>query len=196
MAGNAASVEVYAQHVGGLLEGEYERRKTLEARGGSIITTSAAVIALIFSLTVFISGKDYKYTNHLNSIYILGAALLAFVVSATIAIYVQSWGLKYTITGKKTLLAMTQGLWDLPSDDAKRMCLQRLVNTTLTMREGNDRKAVAAQYSVIVQVVAVILLGLSLIFELTGDPQPAESDTPTETSVQRPALVQFSMPVT
>jgi len=159
---------IYAEHVSDLLAAEYDRRKVLEARGDSIIKTSSGLIALIFALTILISGKDYTFTNHWGSVWVLVASLAAFVASATIAIYVQNWGLKYTITGKSTLNKMTQEFWQLDVDDAKRMCLQRNINTTLSLRDGNDRKVVAAQYSVLLQVAAVVLLSLSLIFELTG----------------------------
>jgi hypothetical protein len=159
---------VYTDHVDDLLAAEYERRKVLEARGDSIIKTSSGVIALIFALTVFISGKDYKFTNHWGSVWILVASLAIFLLSAAIAIYVQNWGLKYTMTGRATLDEMTQGLWDLDTDDAQRMCLQRNINTTLSLRDGNAKKASAAQYSVIFQGLAILLLSLALVFELTG----------------------------
>jgi hypothetical protein len=170
--------DAYVEHVSKLLDAEYERRKVLEARGDSIIKTSAAVIALIFALTVLISGKDYKFTNHWFSIWFLTAALVFFVASAAIAIYVQNWGMKYKMTARETLEAMTQSLWDMDPANAKRMCLQRLINTTLSMRDGNAKKAAAAQCSVILQVAAILLLSLSLVFELTGKPPESAKPAP------------------
>jgi hypothetical protein len=58
------------------------------------------------------------------------------------------------------------------------MCLQRIINTTISLRDGNNKKAAAAQYAVILQVVAVLLLSLSLVFELTGTPPPAAPPAP------------------
>jgi hypothetical protein len=82
---------------------------------------------------------------------------------------------------------MTQEFWHLDADDAKRMCLQRNINTTLSLRDGNDRKASAAQYSVMLQVAAVVLLSVSLVFELTGrhaQVQPA-TNSPQSSSSSR-----------
>jgi len=178
---------IYAEHEGDLLAAEYDRRKVLEARGDSIIKTSSGVIALIFALTIFISGKDYTFTNHWGSVWVIVASLAAFLASATIAIYLQSWGLKYTITGKSTLDKMTQEFWHLDAENAERMCLQRNINTTLSLRDGNDRKASAAQYSVMLQVVAVVLLSVSLVFELTGrhaQVQPATNSPQSSSSTR------------
>ena len=162
------SGETYSDHVRKLLDTEYDRRRVLEARGDSIIKTSSGVVALFFALTIFISGRNYKFTNHWNSIWFLVAALIAFIVSATIAIYVQTWALAYTVTGQQTLEKMTQEFWDKPPDEAQRICLQREINTTLSLRAGNDKKVAAAQYGVIFQVIAIIFLSYSLVCELTG----------------------------
>lgn len=160
--------KIYAEHVNSLLASEYDRRKVLEARGDSVIKTSAGIVALIFALVVFISGKDYKFTDHWDSIWFLVAALIAFIISAGFAVYVQNWALKYTATGRRTLERMPQQLWDLPDDDAMRMCLTRNINTILSLREGNDQKVAAAQYSVVSQIIAITLLSISLVCELSG----------------------------
>jgi hypothetical protein len=76
MPDDLAPGEIYTDHVCKLLDAEYDRRKVLEARGDSIIKTSSGIIALIFALAVFISGKDYKFTNHWNSIWFLVGALI------------------------------------------------------------------------------------------------------------------------
>jgi len=168
MPGDSTPGEIYNDHVRELLDAEYDRRRVLEARGDSIIKTSSGIIALVFALSIFISGKDYKFTNHWNSIWLLVAALVAFIISASIAIYVQNWAVSYMTTGEQTLDKMTQEFWDLPSDDAQRMCLQREINTTLSLRGGNDKKVAAAQYSVIFQVIAIMFLSISLVCELVG----------------------------
>jgi hypothetical protein len=168
MPDDQSSGEIYREHVGKLFAAEFERRAVLEARGDSIIKTSAGIITLIVALAVFISGNDYKFTNHWDSVWILAVSLLTFVISAAIAIYVQNWALEYKFTGKKTLGKLTQELWDLSPDDALRMCLQRDINSTLSLREGNDKKVSAAQYSVILQVVAILLLSIAFVCELTG----------------------------
>ena len=159
--------------------------------GGVTTPTEAAALAALYAFivsTVFYRSVSLRQAyqtvrssaKSTASVGFLIASLVVFVVSATIAIYVQNWGLKYTTTGKKTLQEMTRELWTLDTPSAKRMCLQRIINTTITLREGNDKKAAAAQYSVILQVAAILLLGIALVSELTGTPAPVEP-TPNPT---------------
>src|SRR5271155_5469992 len=103
MPDESTSGEVYNDHVRKLLDSEYDRRRVLEARGDSIIKTSSGVIALVFALVIFISGTNYKFTNHWNSIWFLVVAVAAFLISAGVAIYIQTWALEYTVTGERTL---------------------------------------------------------------------------------------------
>lgn len=163
-----AAGTVYFDHVKFLLDSEFSQRKVLEARGDSIIKTSAGIITLILALMVFVYGKDYKFTNHWNSLWVLASSLVFFVASAIVSIYVQSWALKFTTTKADTLQAMPQALWSKTGEDAQRMCLQRLINSTLSLREGNAKKVAAAQYAIILQVVAIAVLCASFLCELWG----------------------------
>jgi hypothetical protein len=79
--------KVYEQLVGAHVAAEFDRKKTLEGRGTTILTTSGSLLTLIFGLTVVVSGKDAKFGNHW-AVLLLMAALLAFVVSAVIAIFI------------------------------------------------------------------------------------------------------------
>jgi hypothetical protein len=159
---------VYLDHVNKLLDSEVDQRRVLESRGESIIKTSTGIITLILALTTFIYGKNYKFTDHWDSLWVLSGSLVFFLLSAVVAIYVQSWALKYTYTKTTTLQKMPRELWSLSGEDAQRMCLQRIINSTVSLREGNAKKVAAAQYAIMLQVIAIALLCVSFVCELRG----------------------------
>lgn len=84
--------KVWEQMLGAVVAAEFDRKKTLEGRGTTILTTSGSLLTLIFGLTVVVSGKDAKFENPWAIMFLMGA-LFAFVVSAVIAIYIAAWGL-------------------------------------------------------------------------------------------------------
>lgn len=51
--------KVYEQLVGAVVTAEFDRKKSLEGRGTTIVTTSTSLLALIFGLTVIVTGKDH-----------------------------------------------------------------------------------------------------------------------------------------
>ena len=61
---------------------------------------------LIFALTVILTGKDHVFTNR-YAVYFLLAALVAFVISAVIAIVVQTRGFNYDVIKRQTLKRLT-----------------------------------------------------------------------------------------
>ena len=76
----SAAGKIY-ELVAALLVGEEDRRKRVEGRAATILTTSTTMLTLIFGLTIFVSGKDYTFRNHC-AVWFLTLALAAFVVSS------------------------------------------------------------------------------------------------------------------
>lgn len=169
MTEQSAAGDVYGGHVESLLAAEYDRRKTLESRGAAIVTTSSSILTLILGLTVVITGKDYSFSST-AALGLLIASLVTFVGSAIVAILVQNYGMKYTVTGAQTLEAMVQNeAWNRDAEDAKRMCLKRQINTVISLRSGNNRKALLALWSLGLQVGAIAILALALTVELISN---------------------------
>jgi hypothetical protein len=106
------------------------------------------------------------FKNHC-SVVSLSLALAAFVVSAAIAIFVQTYGFKYAVTSPETLESLTQEAnWDRTADDARRMWVNRQAETILSLREGNNRRADLVIWSLGFEVLAIALLALSVVLEL------------------------------
>lgn len=163
----SAAGKIYEQMVGAVVAAEFDRKKTLEGRGATILTTSGSLLTLIFGLTVVVTGKDAKFGNPWAVLFLM-ASLLAFVVSAVIAIFIAINGSKYTLAGRPLLESLTENeIWeDKSEDEARRIWVKRQVNTGLTLRKGNNRKAKAVTWSLAAQVLAVTLLSLSVVVEL------------------------------
>ncbi|BBZ51998.1 hypothetical protein MHEI_37150 [Mycobacterium heidelbergense] len=165
----SAAGQIYQAMVSDLLKCEFDRRRALEGRGATLVTSSGALLTLIFGLTVLVTGKDQVFQNRW-AIWVLLAALVAFVASALIAIFIQSWGFKYAITSRKTLksLARDNTEWARLADDATRSWLTRQVNTICSLRDGNDMKAKLVTWSLGFQVAAITLLSASVGIDLSG----------------------------
>lgn len=159
--------KVFEQLVTAVAAAEFERKKTLEGRGATIVTTSTSLLTLIFALTVIVTGKDHVFESHCAVILLL-ASLAAFVISAVIAIFIAASGTTYSLTGRDTLERLTanENWEDRTEDDARRMWVNRQVKTIGKLRTGNNRKAKAVTWSLAVQVLAIALLSASVAIEL------------------------------
>lgn len=158
---------IYSAMVGNLVTAEFNRRKSLEARGATIVATATAMLTIIFGLTVIVTGKDYVFSNTCAQFF-LGAALTSFVASAVLAIVVQTYGFKYTVIGPETLRSITNENWDRSAEDAQRMWIRRQVNTVISLRETNDTRADLVAFSLGCHVAAILLLTASIVFELSS----------------------------
>jgi hypothetical protein len=162
--------KIYEQLAASVVATEFDRKKTLEGRGTAILTTSGSLLTLIFGLTVVVSGKGARFQNHW-AVVLLMASLVAFVVSAVVAIFIATYGSKYTLPAQSWLETLTENeAWEDTTehaeDDARRTWVKRQINTTVSLRKGNNRKAKAVTWSLAAQVLAITLLALSVAVEL------------------------------
>ncbi|WP_418003518.1 hypothetical protein ACNO8X_27185 [Mycobacterium sp. PDNC021] len=165
MAEASTAGEVYASLVESALKSEEDRRKAIEGRAGAILTTSSTMLALILGLTVIVTGKDYVYKNHWSLVLLL-VALVAFVMSAGLAIVVQAFGFKYKVISAATLSNLTDDVNWHRTPDARRMWVTRQVATTQSVRTGNNTKATLAIWSLAFELAAIAMLALAVGVEL------------------------------
>jgi hypothetical protein len=159
---------IYQAMVGNLLAAEYERRAKMEARGSTLVTASASLLTLVFGLTVVVTGKDYVFTNGF-AVLTLIAALIAFVVSAVLGIVVHALPVPYNTVGRASLDQLTDdSFWQLSADEALRNDVWQQGDTIRTLRIGNERKAKWVTASLVAQVMAILLLTVSVGIELVG----------------------------
>ncbi|MCH9733456.1 MAG: hypothetical protein K0U78_02720 [Actinomycetia bacterium] len=158
---------VYQSMLSELLTAELDRRKTLEARGATLVAASAALVTLIFGLTVIVTGKDHVFVNR-HAVLALLAAMALFVISAMIAITVQTYGFKYTVVEPKYLktLAGTREAWTQTADFAVRIDVGQKAKTIGSLRTGNATMANLITWSLRLQLVAIALLSVSVGLEI------------------------------
>ncbi|MGH3726617.1 MAG: hypothetical protein ACRDUS_21125 [Mycobacterium sp.] len=161
--------KVYQLMVASLLAAEFDRKKTLEARGTTLVTSSVSLLTLVTGLTVLVAGRDYIFHNHCSFMILLGA-LLAFIASAVCAIFVQTYGFAYTVMDGETLksLAGEDANWNRTADDAARNWVHWQVVSICSVRESNGTKANLIGCSLALQVLAIVLLSVSVGVELSG----------------------------
>lgn len=162
----SAAGQVYEKLVGLLLASEEDRRKRVEGRGATILTTSTTMLTIIFGLIVFVSGRDYTFKSQC-ALWFLTLALAAFVVSAVIAIFIQAFRFQYSVLSTATLESLVKDAnWDRTEDDARQMWIESQVETIKTLRRSNKTKSDLAVWSLGLEVLAIALLALSVGLEL------------------------------
>jgi hypothetical protein len=160
----SAAGKIYEKLVAALILAEEDRRKRVEGRAATILTTSTTMLTLIFGLTIFVSGRDYTFRNH-YAVWFLTLALAAFVASAVIAIFIQAYPFHYAILNDYTLNNLVAN-WNETEDDARQMWVKSQAETITTLRRSNDKKSDLAVWSFGFEVLAIALLALSVGFEL------------------------------
>lgn len=160
---------VYQAITDKLLAAEYDRRKSLESRAAALLGSSGTMLAVIFGLTVLITGKDAVYRNAF-AIAALIAAMVFFIASGIVALVVQAYGYEYKVMSAAALtsLARDDSEWARRADDATRHWVAKQASTVCTMRRGNSKKARQIEVSLGLQVVAIVLLSISAGVELVG----------------------------
>ncbi len=160
--------KVYQLMVASLLATEFDRKKTLEARGAILVTSSVSLLTLVTGVTVLVMGKEYVFRDHCSFIILLGA-LLAFIASATCVIFVQTYGFGYTVMDRETLKSLENNSnWSRTADDAARNWVHWQVISIGSLRESNGIKANLVVCGLALQVLAIVLLSAAVGLELSS----------------------------
>lgn len=171
-ANDPTGYKTLATHISDRKKIEFEARKRVEDRGGVIITSSTAIVTLIFTLTAILTGvKDDAAM--LRSDFAAGfliASLVVFVIATGIGIYVQNAPLQYLAADKDTLLSFpeTQDRWSGSDMEAARLCAWIDIDGVFSLQEGTRVKANWLTIGLVAQAIAVFLLVVALYGELNA----------------------------
>ena len=155
--------ETYAKFVEAELKAEMERRASLDARGLAIVTSSSALITLMFSLSVLLTGKDHEVLGDGKGWVV--ASLICFIVAGLLGILANR-AREYEVTHESTLYEMLGAHWTDDEVDARNVCATRHVATIESLRRGNESKAEQITLALVFQVAAIALLVVALMGEL------------------------------
>ena len=158
--------ETYAGHIEAQREVELDRRSALDDRALGVTKTNSAFLALVFALSVLVTGEDYLFTG-LAALAVVVA--LFFFVSAAVLGLVANLMRDYEVTGAETMQAMLTAHWQDDEVEARNAVATANLRTIRSLRSGNDEKvrwikrAVVLQFGAITVLVAALAIALGQI---------------------------------
>lgn len=148
---------------------EFEARKRVEERGGTIITSSTAIVTIVFSITALLTGTkdDVEVLQRGTASILLIASLLVFVIAIAIGIFVQNKPLAYRAAKESTLLTFPgSARWSASEMEAARLCAWIDIDGISSLQRGTRVKALLLTAGLSAQALAVLLLVSALAFDL------------------------------
>jgi hypothetical protein len=153
--------KTYAEFIEAELKAERERRATYEVRGQALITTSGALVTLLVGVAAVV--KTAATARFPPSVPVaVGAALLLFAIAAGCGV-LAGWNRHYAVAKATTLARMLTDHWTDDEVDARNNVASLLVTTLSTLRSANEFKARWVAIGLVVQVVALVALGVAVI---------------------------------
>jgi hypothetical protein len=153
---------VYAAFIDAALKDEQARRDSLDSRALSVLTTSSALIALVFSLTVLITGEHFVVSD--RGARGIACSLGSFVVAAALGLWAHETR-PYRVADIPTLRLMYTTHWTDGETTARNFCCRLSVRNTASLRTGNNRKAGILIVAFIFQIAALVGLLATLGYE-------------------------------
>jgi hypothetical protein len=123
------------------------------------VTTSGALVALLSAVALLLRRSTFVFSG--NARYPLVSALALFVVAAFLGI-LATVNFKYDVVSRDSLSQMLRGHWADTDEIAAKNIAAANVNTIMTMRSGNNRKAVLLLMALFTQLGAFLSLSVAL----------------------------------
>ncbi len=153
---------VYADYIREQLAGQEARKTSLEQRGLSVVTTSGALVTLLFGLTTLAVERE-SFTLPEASRALLVAAVVFFVIAAVAAI-VTNMPLSYEGVTPSALLGAVKERWNDSEALATQMTSLTRIKVLESARRRNNIKAIALFAGMVSEIVAVALVGTAVAF--------------------------------
>lgn len=141
------------------LKAERDRRAAVDARGQSVVTTSASLVTLFVAVGAFITSQD-KFEFPRVALWPLGATLAAFGIATCLAI-LATFNLAYRVADGATLSAIPHHLTD-SEEDTNTNIVTTNVLTVRTMRSGTNKKTWLLFSALCAQLAALISLAVTI----------------------------------
>lgn len=145
----------YGAFIAEQLSVERARKASIEARGLSVITTSGALVTLLFALGSLVSGAD-SHELPTGARWLLISALFLFL-GAAIGGIVANFPLRYREVAIPALRSLTQPeLWNRAGQSGTRRLAEAAVNVLERARDTNAYKVRALLVGLVLEVGAVV----------------------------------------
>ena len=157
----ATAGSVYAALITEQLVEERARKASIEARGLSVITTSGALVTLLFGLGSLVSGVEGYTLPTVGRWFLLGA-LGAFLLAAAAGI-VANFPLRYREVSVAGLRRLTAPEWWTNAEPAAaRRAAEARLNVLERARSTNAFKVNALIAAMVIEVIAVVLVAAAV----------------------------------
>lgn len=155
--------EVYYEVMSARLDAERDRRTTLETRGTTVVTSSAALVSLGLLLTALVAGKDYRFQSGASVLVLIALGL--FVLAGGAALMAGQLH-KYKVPTDETLKSCLDEHWTDTAVSARLAAAWMNLETILSLRSGNDKKAWWLNWALRFQVFAIMALAVAAVWEI------------------------------
>jgi hypothetical protein len=154
---------VYAAYIQSLLDHEQDRKTALEAKAAAVITTSGALVTLLFGLVAVVTGtKNFKLPQASHGWLI--AAVLLFVVATGLGIATANVPVPYGRASFK--LDRLQQAWSQPASAARANVAKAQLLLIPIAAGKNDLKAKFVVSAALAELLALGALAIAVIFIL------------------------------
>jgi hypothetical protein len=159
------AVDVYSDFVVSLLDIEAVRKSSLEQRGTGLVTTSGALITLLFGLTTFLEGaKSFRIPPE-SHVWLI-VAIFLFALSSVAGIAVNVPQLSYPLI-KNLRESIAEGLNDTHIE-AKQAVMDYRLKRLSASRRANNIKGWLLISAGAVELLAIIMLAIGVFFVIQG----------------------------
>ena len=156
---------IYADFIKEQQDAQEARKTSLEQRGLAVITTSGALVTLLFGLTAISVGGADALDIPSSSAALLVAALVFFVLAAVLAIATNLPRSYEGVTVDALRRAVEERWADGEAVASEMVALTRL-KTLASAKRNNDLKGRALVAAMACEIVAVALVGAAVGFVL------------------------------
>ena len=187
---------LYADYIKQQIDAQEARKSSLEQRGLAVISTSGALVTLLFGLTALTVKRGATFDLPETSSTFLVFALIGFVVAALLAL-ITNLPRSYQGVKVEALKTAVKNRWHDSEPEAARMIALTMLNTLASSKNVNNQKGLALIAAMGFEVVAVALGGIAMGYVLWGVTHKRPTTRPPQAlgSAIRPALDDESLPV-
>ena len=155
---------LYAEYIRELLDAQEARKASLEQRGLAVISTSGALVTILFGLTA-ISKRESTFVIP-NAAAALLVAALAFFVLAALSAIITNLPRSYEGVQVNPLRDAVRNRWEDSETTASKMVALTRLKVLASAKEKNEQKGVALIVAMSLEIIAVVLVGIAMGFVL------------------------------
>ena len=136
-------------------------KDSLESRASAVIASAGTLVTLLFALVALVTKPD-QYSLPAASRFLIGAALVAFLAAAVLAILVIRPRV-YGAVDEQSLHDLTKkSAYSTPASVGEPLIADTIIDLIAKARGANASKAHFLTASVVAEVIAVAVLGSAI----------------------------------